>query len=202
MIHHPSLEGLRCYLLRLGTLFCAIGVAAARRFQKQRQRGGEWQHGDLQPRVAAPRAAEEEEEIKTKGTDTKNLQHACCQGLRFCNFSFFFVAQRSMEMQASGVCAAAVLLLSTCLIFSAQVRQFFFVDNQQTSKNEGKKKKKKKKSVGSREDFSLIWTRVCVFWFWWLNLAVRSDLTSNSDRMDLASRVRVSRRAVQFYYIL
>jgi len=69
---------------------------------------------------------------------------------------------------------------------------FFFVDNQQTSKNEGKKKKKKKKkkSVGCGEDFSLIWTRVCVFWFWWLNLAVRSDLT------DLASRVCVSRRAV------
>jgi hypothetical protein len=78
-----------------------------------------------------------------------------------------------------------VLLLSMCLIFSAQVRQLFFVDNQQTSKNEGKKK-----SVGCGEDFSLIWTRVCVFWFWWLNLAVRSDLT------DLASRVCVSRRAV------
>ncbi len=30
-------------------------------------------------------------------------------------------------MQASGVCAAAVLLLSMCLIFSAQVRQFFFL---------------------------------------------------------------------------
>jgi len=35
--------------------------------------------------------------------------------------SLFFVAQRSMEMQASGVRAAAVLLLSMCLIFSAQV---------------------------------------------------------------------------------
>jgi len=73
-------------------------------------------------------------------------------------------------------------------ILSSGTTVVFFVDNQQTSKNEGKKKKKK--SVRCGEDFSLIWTRVCVFWFWWLNLAVRSDLT------DLASRVCVSRRAV------
>jgi hypothetical protein len=87
-----------------------------------------------------------------------------------------------------------VLLLSMCLIFSAQVRQFFFCWQSTDIKERGEEEEEEERRLRWR--FSLVWTRVCVSWFWWLNLAVRSDLTSNSDRMDLASHVRVSRRAV------
>ncbi len=63
---------------------------------------------------------------KNQGNGHQKSPARLLLGSQILHFLFFFVAQRSMEMQASGVCAAAVLLLSMCLIFSAQVRQSFF----------------------------------------------------------------------------
>jgi 4-amino-4-deoxy-L-arabinose transferase-like glycosyltransferase len=48
-----------------------------------------------------------------------------------------------MEMQASGVCAAAVLLLSMCLIFSAQVRQFFLLTINRHQRTRGRRRRRR-----------------------------------------------------------